>query len=279
MLFGKKVRTLVSDLKFPEGPVVDRGGSVFAVQLQSGYIILYHPDGRVEDFINTGGNPNGAAMDTQGNLLVCDSGKNDVLCISHSGDILSITDNYNGEALRGPNDLVVHSSGNIYFTTPVGSNRENPIGRVYRATPDGETVLVADGLAFPNGIALSEDEKTLYVAETQRRQILSIKLGGEGLPAESPALYAKLEEIGEGPDGMAFDVKGRLYVAHYGAGYVAVVGTDGKIERTIDTPGRNPTNVAFGGPDMKTLYITEAEKGLLLSYQNDTPGQRLIHQK
>lgn len=275
-LFRKANPLIATGLDFPEGPVYDRHGNLYLCQLRSGDISVVRPDGRLEDVINTGGNPNGAALDREGHLLVADSGKNSILRISPDADVLTLADGYQGEPLRGPNDLVVAADDSVYFTTPVGSNEDNPIGRVYRLHPGGRVDLIAERLAFPNGIALSADGSVLYVAETRRRHVLRLALDARGMPAGEAEIFAVLRPVGEGPDGMAFDVEGCLYVAHYGGGCVAVFGPDGTKEREIPIEGANPTNVAFGGRDMKTLYVTEAERGNVFALRMPVAGRALL---
>ncbi len=246
-------------LSFPEGPAFDPDGNLYVVNLTSGDISRITPDGRHEVVVNTGGKPNGSAWDRRtGTLTVCDCGLKVVLSVTPAGEVRMLTDHYNHIPYRGPNDCVYDPDGNLYFTDPVDSSEDNPIGKVYCRLTSGEVVIFDDGFAFPNGIAFGPD-RSLYVAETNTRRIFRYTVS-------EPGSYEDLEEYvtlkgGEGPDGMAFDVEGNLYVAHFGKGCVAVVSPDGEVIEELDAGGQDPTNVAFGGPGNDELYVTESATG------------------
>ena len=159
---------------------------------------------------------------------------------------------------NGPNDLSFDREGNLWFTDPWGSSLHNAIGGVYVLR--AETLAldrVARGLAFPNGI-VATDQQVIY-AETRTSRLWRHHRSSDGGLGDAE-LFAELPhqpgvEV-QGPDGMCLDVHGNLYVAHFGAGCVRVLGCDGTGLEAIAVPGRNPTNVCFGGPDMATLFVT-----------------------
>jgi gluconolactonase len=167
-----------------------------------------------------------------------------------------------GKALRSPNDLTLDPKGGFYFTDPGGSGEKNPIGTVHYVDPQGKTHLVAEGMAFPNGIILRPGGKTLLVGESGYNHILIYdvvspgKLGSKRVFATLPEKQG--DQIANAPDGMCLDEDGNLFVAHYGMHQVEVLNSDGKLLRRY--PGGNLTtsNVAFGGPKMDQLYITGA---------------------
>ena len=134
-------------------------------------------------------------------------------------------------------------------------------------SPDGEITCLASKLAFPNGLVLPPGKKDLYVAITRKNRILRYVLNE---PVHS-TIFCQLSG-GWGPDGMALDVAGNLYVAHYEGGHVLVLNPQGELVERIAVGGGHPTNVAFGGPDRKTLYVTEVDTGSVYRFDTDYPG-------
>jgi gluconolactonase len=197
-----------------------------------------------------------------------------VLRISADGTSSEIVVNeYEGRPLNGANDLVFDRNGVLYFSDPWGSDAENPIGGFYRYFPDGRLEQLDSGLAFPNGVVLDAAESVVFLAETYRNRILRYPINSDGTLGPSE-VWAEVASP-PGADGMAFDVNGLLYVAHFSGGVVDIFGSDGSLVDQITVPGSKPTNVAFGGPDNKTLVITEVETQSLYRVRLDVAGQRL----
>ena len=265
-MIERSVSVFATGFKFPEGPAFDRNGNLFVVDVDTGDISKISPEGQVKIFINTGGAPNGAKFHANGDLYVADR-KKGIIAISSDGKIRVIVDHYEGKKFYGPNDLIFDSKGNLYFTDPHGSSAENPFGCVYRLSSSGELTCLASGLAFPNGLVLSKDEKFLFVANTRKNRILRYVLD----PPVRSYIFSQLSG-GWGPDGLAFDVAGNLYVAHYGGGDVIILNPKGEIVERVPVGGGHPTNVAFGGPDRKTLYVTEVETGSVYCFNTDHAG-------
>jgi len=265
-MIERSVSVFATGFKFPEGPAFDRNGNLFVVDVDTGDISKISPEGQVKIFINTGGAPNGAKFHANGDLYVADR-KKGIIAISSDGKIRVIVDHYEGKKFYGPNDLIFDSKGNLYFTDPHGSSAENPFGCVYRFSSSGELTCLASGLAFPNGLVLSKDEKFLFVANTRKNRILRYVLD----PPVRSYIFSQLSG-GWGPDGLAFDVAGNLYVAHYGGGDVIILNPKGEIVERVPVGGGHPTNVAFGGPDRKTLYVTEVETGSVYCFNTDHAG-------
>jgi gluconolactonase len=263
---SRQVSLFATGFKFPEGPAFDRNKNLFLVDVDTGDISKISPKGHVNTFFNTGGAPNGAKFHINGDLYVADREKG-IIAISPNGNIRVVVDNDQGKRFNGPNDLAFDLSGNLYFTDPHGSSAENPFGCVYRFSSSGELTCLASGLAFPNGLVLSQDERYLFVANTRKNRILRYVLD----PPVRSYLFSQLSG-GWGPDGMAFDVTGNLYVAHYGGGDVLIVDPKGEIIERVPIGGLHPTNVAFGGPGRKTLYVTEVETGSVYCFNADHPG-------
>lgn len=267
---------LVCDgLAFPEGPAFDREDDLYVVNLQNGEITKITSQGGKSLFVNTGGRPNGAAFHRDETLWVCDAGRKAILRISPRGDIETVADECEGQEFQGPNDIVFDREGNAYFTDPVGSNLDHRIGCVYFLPRGGKVVQVDNELAFPNGITLSRDESWLYYAETNTRAIHRARRRDDGTLGPR-ATFVQLPEDGAGPDGMAFDDKGRLYVSHFGRGVIHVVEPDGTISAELPAGGKNPTNLAFGGPYRTSIYITEAETNSVYRLEVGAKGQKLF---
>lgn len=268
------MRTLIADgLAFPEGPTFDPEGNLYVVNLQSGIITRIGRYGEVSAWVDTRGRPNGAAWNLRDNTLtVCDAGLKQLLTITHEGAITTLAAEFNGEPLAGPNDCAYDPEGNLYFTDPLGSSLERPIGKVYCLLASGDLRLFDDGYAFSNGLAFGP-RGDLFVAESRTRRVYRYVLGTPG-SYTAKSLFVELSG-GRGPDGMAFDAEGNLYIAHAGKGCIAVVNAAGEIVDELDAGGQIPTNVAFGGPDNADLFITEAETGSVYKMPVGKSGLRL----
>lgn len=261
--------------KFVEGPTFDAAGNLWAVSLFSGEVLKI-PAGadRCEVVAHTGGAPNGARLTPDGKLLIADRDRNLLSFDPSSKAFTVVATKYGRETLRGLNDLVPDKAGGWYFTEPYGSNALRPTGRVFYLPPGaGQLKLVAENFAFPNGIALSPDEKRLYVSDFATNRIIAVPLGDPGQvnPLGTPYVFAHLEG-GMGPDGLNVDARGNVYAAHYFAGRVRVFTAFGEPYGSIRLPegaGRQTTNVTFRDGH---LYITEAGKGEVWRVKTAFPG-------
>ena len=274
---GAPVEVLVSGYDSPEGPAFDRDGNLYFVNWLSSSIVRLTPDGVASEFFNTGGIPAGLAFHRDGSLYVADEGEaiHGVLRI-RDGAATIVVNEYEGTPLNGANDLVFDDDGVLYFSDPWGSSGENPIGGFYRYFPHGRLERIDQGLAFPNGVAISPDGTGLYLAETYRNRILRYPIAADGAIGGREEFALLPGE--HGPDGMAFDEAGNLYVAHYGGGKVAVFSPAGAMIEAIRVPGANVTNVAFGGPERRTLVITDVATASLYRTRVEVPGLRLFGQ-
>jgi gluconolactonase len=210
------------------------------------------------------GAPNGHKILADGTHLVCDASHHAVLHLGADGKLLDPASNEcDGKPLRGPNDLTIDmANGGFYFTDPGGSSDVNPIGTMHYVDKNGKTHLLDDGLAFPNGIALRPDGKTLLMAESKKNRILSYEVQAPGRVSQ-PKVFCELPtkdeskgQIDNQPDGICLDAAGNLYVAHYGMKQVQVVDPNGKVIRRYDGGNLTTSNVAFGGAKHDQLFIT-----------------------
>lgn len=247
---------------YTEGVVVGADGSVYISDVYNGIIYRVGADGEAKVWAKTPA-PNGHKILPDGTHLVCDGKEHAVLRLDAAGRVLGkAASEYDGKPLRAPNDLTLDPRGGFYFTDPGGSSAENPIGTVHYVDARGKVQLVAGGLAFPNGIVLRPDGKTLLVGESKHNRILSYDLNAPGKAGRMRVLAdlpTKMEgQIANEPDGMCLDADGNLYVAHYGMRQVQVVSPEGKILRRYAAGNLTTSNVAFGGPRMDQLYVTGA---------------------
>lgn len=270
-----EARQFASGIDFPEGPAFDSEGRLHLVAMGSGDVLRLDSVGGVEVLTHTGGKPNGLAFGPDGLLYVCDAGLQAILTVDENNRQRTLVDEWAGGAFAGPNDLCFDPQGDFYFTDPVGSSADNPVGRVFHCTCAGEVREVASALAFPNGLALSEDAHTLLVVETLTRQVWAYEVLPDGCLGRR-SLFCEMREGGVGGDGLVLDVDGNVYVAHYGLGTIDVFDAAGRALAELPAGGANPTNVASGGMDRMDLYITEAETGAVTVQRTLRPGLELF---
>jgi gluconolactonase len=264
-----------------EGVVFDHAGNGYISWGKT--ITKFSIDGKHAPWAETGA-PNGHKILADGTHLVCDASRHAVLKLSPEGKLLEpASKECDGQPLRGPNDLTLDTpNGGFYFSDPGESSLEKRIGTVHYVDQAGKTHLVDKGLAFPNGIVLTPDGKKLYLAESQTNQVHVYEVKGPGKLGERK-LFANLPKHPSGdhlrsqPDGMCLDAAGNLYVAHYGMKQVQVLDPSGKLIRQYNGGNETTSNVAFGGPNMTTLYITgglgkEAGEGGLFTLELGVKG-------
>jgi gluconolactonase len=244
---------------FLEGMNVGPDGALWVVDMIGNRILSIGDDGACTERGQGGGRPNGAKFAADGTLIIAD-GEGLVRFNPADGTLTTVANDFNGEALRELNDLAIDGNGGIYFTAPVGSDLRNPTGRIFYLAPgSGAPVLVQDGLAFPNGIALAPGGQTVFAGEFARAQIMALPTQEAGGLRVS-YIHARTSG-GIGPDGMTVGPDGKLYAAIFQAGEVAVFDPEGHPLGSIVLPegaGSFTTNVAVQD---RTLYITEASLG------------------
>ena len=299
------LRTLAERLEFPEGPVALADGSVVLVEIAAGNLTRIAPDGAKSVVAHTGAGPNGAALGPDGRFYVANNGGFEwhrenghirplTQARDYAGGRLERVDPARGAVeclyracgevpLKGPNDLVIDKAGGIYFTD-LGKRRprDMDIGAVYYATPDGASIVeVAYPMVTPNGIGLSPDEQTLYVAETEAARLWAFAIEAPGILRKEPWPSPHGGHIVAGMggyqrfDSLAVQADGRVAVATLINGGITVISPDGKHIEHHPMPDPMTTNICFGGPDMKTAYITLSWTGKLVAVDWPTPGLKL----
>jgi gluconolactonase len=274
-----ELNKITSGLNFPEGPAWDGKSTLYVSNCNGSWITMVSGN-QVDTLVDTPSAPvsfkqtNGLTVYQDGTIYACDFGLGAILTFDSSGECKLFLDGYQGKKFNRPNDLAFDQKGNLYFTDPKSydvNNRDGVIYAYFRA----EKLLkpVYSGLGFPNGLAFSPDGQYLYVCESALSRVLKFPIQSDGNLGDFSVF---VEIAGGDPDGIAFDTRGNLYVAHFGTGAVYVVSPDQQIIRKIDLPGKKVTNVEFGDADMRTLYITEVETNALYKIRVEIPGLKLF---
>ena len=273
ILETSKAERLATGFVFTEGPLWHPDGFYYFVDIRRSNLHRLTPGKEPELVRANTGEGNGTTFDLQGRLVICEGGNRRVTRWSAGGPSEILMDRFEGKRLNRPNDVVCKSDGSIYFTDPglrvPLAERELASAGVYRIAPDGTTTLVAD-CEYPNGLAFSPDERVLYVANTRWTQYihaLELDAGG-GLVRRRIFADMSADETDGVPDGMKVDVEGRVFCT--GPGGTWVFTPDGTRLGIIRTP-EVPANLAFGGPDLRTIFFTARTSVYTLRVK--VPGQ------
>ncbi|HEX8199945.1 MAG TPA: SMP-30/gluconolactonase/LRE family protein, partial [Isosphaeraceae bacterium] len=241
-----------SGFRFTEGPAADAQGRVYFSDVQANRIHRLDPDGRLTTFLEDSQGCNGLMFDGRGRLLACQGAAGRVIAIDvTTKQITVLAEKFNGKPLDRPNDLVVDRSGGVYFTDPSARS-------VYYVAPGGAMTRPISDLPRPNGVILSPDETRLYVLPSGTPDVMDYPVEAPGRLGpgrvfctlrQDPATPAR------GGDGLAVDTRGNLYLTQPALKAIQVVAPDGQTLGLIRVP-ESPSNCDFGGPDLRTLYIT-----------------------
>ncbi len=306
-----EMRVITAGLEFPEGPVVLPNGDILVTEIRGGRLTRVNPaTGEKKVFAVTGGGPNGAAIGPDGAIYVAQNGGfewtervsattgqralfpgdrskdyigGQIQRVSPDGsEVTTVYRECDGEPLKGPNDLVFDREGNFYFTDHGKTyGRQRDRTGVFYASPDGAMIKeIIFPLEAPNGVGLSPDGRTLYVAETPTGRVWAFDLTGPGQVGRRHVLGTV---PGAPPLGVAFcdslcvDAAGNVIVATIVNGGVTSISPDGS--RIVHTPCPDSltTNACFGGPDLRTLYVTLSTSGQLVAFDHwPTAGLKLF---
>ena len=256
---------------FLEGPVVDAVGNLYVTDIPFGRVFRIDPGGQWELVAEWDGEPNGAKFLNERELLVTDYRNGLMACDVTTGAVRPYLDRRNSERFKGVNDLVFDRQGNLYFTDQGQTGLHDPTGRLYRLRANGQLDLLLANVPSPNGVALSPDERVLYLAVTRANQVWRVPLMDDGSVSKVSAFFTSYGP--SGPDGLAVDETGRVIVANPGLGLAWVLSPRAEPEQVLKSAaGTSLTNVAFGGPNRKTLYCTESVTGSVLRVELDHAG-------
>ncbi|MGH7959891.1 MAG: amidohydrolase/deacetylase family metallohydrolase [Opitutaceae bacterium] len=250
-----------------EGPACDASGNVYAVNFQEqGTIGRVTPAGEAAVFVKLPGTSvgNGIRFDREGRMYIADYVNHNIWLVDLSSKEMKVLAHRDG--MNQPNDLAITAEGVLYASDP---HWREKTGHVWRIGRDGVVALVAEKMSTTNGIEVSPDGKTLYVNESSPRNVWAFTLE-EGGSLSGKRLITRFPDFGL--DGMRCDGDGNLYVTRTGKGTVVKLSPGGQILQEIDVMGARPTNLCFGGPDGRTVYVTEAEHGRLVQFRVDRPG-------
>ena len=290
--------TVATTVAFTEGPTAAEDGTLYFTDLGNNRIMRLSTDGQLSTFRQPSNDANGLIFDSEWRLLACEGGDGETglprvtRTDMETGAIEVLADAYEGRQLHRPNDLTIDGQGRVYFTDRPGPNptpEQTGVHGVYRVDPDGtiERILTEPEVLRPNGIVISPDDTTLYVIETDRaeggpRMIRAFDLSPEGTAGNMRVFHDFYP--GRSGDGMTIDTQGNLYVA---AGLNSLRGSSetldtvagvhvfspaGELLRHIPIPEDTITNAAFGGPDLRTLYVTAGKT--VFSLRTEIEGTR-----
>ena len=273
VLDTSEAERLATGFVFTEGPLWHPDGFYYFVDVRKSMFYRLTPGGKPKVLRENTGEGNGTTFDLQGRLIMCEGGNRRITRTGADGKLEVLCDRYESKRLNRPNDVVCRSDGSIYFTDPglrvPLAERELPYAAIYRIDPSGAVSMLAD-FEYPNGLAFSPDERTLYVANTRWAQYIhALEIGADGAMVRR-RIFADMssDETDGVPDGMKVDVQGRVYCT--GPGGTWVFAPDGTRLGIIRTP-EVPANLAFGGPDLRTLFFTARTS--VYSLRVKVPGQ------
>jgi gluconolactonase len=251
-----KVERFVRAPGYSEGPVW-RDGELFFC---STGLLRVTRDRQVRRYLDV--SPAGTYLLGNGHILICDNKFPALLDLAPDGAVHVLVEKYKGEKLNSLNDVTVDRAGNVYWTDPSGSSRENPIGSIFRLTPDGVVDHLANDLAFPNGLEVDPDNRYLYVIESQTAKVLRYDLPPRGKPLGRPVVFFALG--GSGGDGCVFDAAGNFWVADFHRpetkkGRITILSPQAQILGHIPIPAAQVSNLTFGGPRHDELFVTTGE--------------------
>jgi gluconolactonase len=300
-----KMELVAERLKFPEGPIYMSDGSVLVVEIRAGTLTRIAPDGSKTVAAKLGGGPNGAAIGPDGAVYVANNGGfewfddlPDGAMTPHgipadyesgsiqrvdlkSGEVRTLYTQCGERKLNGPNDLVFDEMGGFYFTDlGKGTAEWHHAGFLYYARPDGSSIVqLRGGLNAPNGVALSPDGRTLYVAETQNARLWAFEIESPGKLKPGPDRWTPGRLAWNAPgfqwfDSIAVEQDGRVCIGTVFKGGINIVAPDGANEH-IPVPDFVTTNICFGGPDMCDAWITASSTGRLYKARWPRPGLKL----
>jgi sugar lactone lactonase YvrE len=255
-----------------EGPAVDKEGNIYAVNYNhQGTIGIVTPKGKASLFVElpSGSVGNGIRFNSKGEMFIADYKKHNILKVNMETKKIEVFAHDN--RMNQPNDIAIADNDVIYASDP---NWSNSTGNLWMIDTNGTTHLLESGMSTTNGVEVSPDNKTLYVGESNSHRIWAYDI----LPNDSISNKRLVKKFFDGSvlDGIRTDSLGNLYVACHNKKRITILSPDGEVINEVATIGSNPTNIAFGGVDGKTCYITIAGNGNIETFRTDTPGRSWV---
>jgi len=251
-----------------EGPACDKDGNLYAVNYERQHTIgKVTPDGKCSVFLElpNGSIGNGIRFNSKGDMLIADYTNHNILKVDMK--TLNISVYAHEPTMNQPNDIAIGANDIVYASDP---NWSKSTGQIWRIDTDGKVTLLETNMGTTNGIEVSPDEKTLYVNESVQRNIWAYDLSPKG-EISNKRLLIQFPDFGL--DGMRCDVDGNLYVTRYGKGTVVKISPKGEVLLEVQLTGKSCSNVAFGGKDGRTCYVTIADRGNVEYFRTDKPGR------
>jgi sugar lactone lactonase YvrE len=251
-----------------EGPAVDQEGNLYVVNFgKEGTIGKVSPEGNASLFVTLpeGSTGNGIRFNSKGEMLIADYTGHNVLKVDMKSLDISVYAHH--DELNQPNDIAIMDNDIVFASDP---NWKESTGQIWRVGLDGQFVLLEANMGTTNGIEVSPDNKTLYVNESVQRNVWAYDLNEKG-EVSNKRLIHTFEDFGM--DGMRVDEDGALYVTRHGKGTVVKLSPEGEFLKEITMSGSKPSNIAFGGVDGKTAYVTLQDNGNIDSFLVEKPGR------
>jgi gluconolactonase len=265
---------------FLEGPSFDRAGNLYVTDIPHGRIFHISPAGQWQLVTEYDGWPNGLKIHRDGRIFIADYKRGILTLDADTGTVDPLLTHRNSEAFKGVNDLIFDAHGRLYFTDQGQSGMHDPTGRVFRCELDSGRLdcLLTNGPS-PNGLVFDLDEKALFVAMTRGNAVWRLPLLAHG-GTSKVGIFTQLAGGVSGADGLALDAQGSLYVADAGNGCVWVFSPHAEPVYRIRscTKGRTLTNLAFGGPDNRSLFMIDSSTGTIVRAELDVPGKAMFSQ-
>ena len=251
-----------------EGPACDAQGNLYAVNYARQHTIgKVTPDGVESIFVElpTGSIGNGIRFNSEGFMFIADYTNHNVLKVDMNTREISV--HANEPTMNQPNDIAIGANDILYASDP---NWGASTGQIWRVDTDGKVTRLEADMGTTNGIEVSPDEKMLYVNESAQRNVWAYDLSPEG-EVSNKRLLIQFPDFNM--DGMRCDIQGNLYITRHGKGTVAKLSPAGEVLLEVPLTGKLCSNIAFGGPDGRTCYVTMADRGNVEVFRADLPGR------
>lgn len=272
-----EIMTLLTGLRFPESPVFDFEGRLWFVEIHGGNLSCWN--GQQLERFDVQGKPNGATIDSMGNVWFCDSERGEIRVFYPSLKIFETKciETVDGTHLKRPNDLIFDAKGNLIFSDHA-DGRDNPVSTICVLPADGnQAKAISSEKYFTNGLALSANGKKLIFAETYNQCLWVGDWDADQLVFSNERVFAKAGNGPQGPDGIAFDEYENIYVTVYNESKILVFDSEGNQIDRIYIKGKCPTSCAFDPAGKLGLVVTEAERGEVLSIKIEERGLAIFY--